>query len=131
MSSSYGHNSCTTFNYFRSDYNGIEIISRFTVDNFKNAETFYTDSNVREMIERKLNYRPTYTYNSSIEPIASNYYPVTSKISIRDEEQNLQVSVLNERSQGGSSLDEGQLELMVRFCYGSYSSVVRIGFVLI
>lgn len=105
-----------TLNCFRSDYNGIEIISRFTVDNFKNNQTFYTDSNVREMIERKLNYRPTYSYNSSIEPIASNYYPVTSKISIRDQEQNLQVSILNERSQGGSSLDEGQLELMVRFC---------------
>lgn len=93
----------------------MEIVSRFTVDGFKNDETFYTDSNGREMIKRKLNYRPTYTYDSSLEPVASNYYPVTAKISIKDERQNLQVSVLNERSQAGTSLDEGQLELMVGF----------------
>lgn len=91
----------------------MEIVSRFTVDDFKNNQTFYTDSNGREMMQRKLNYRPTYTYDSSLEPVASNYYPVTSKISIKDQEQNLQVSILNERSQAGTSLDEGQLELMV------------------
>ncbi|XP_066143340.1 lysosomal alpha-mannosidase-like [Euwallacea fornicatus] len=96
-----------------SDGNGIEVISRFTVEDFKNNETFYTDSNGREMIERKLNYRPTFTYNSTVEPVTSNYYPVTSKIVIKDQEKKLQVAVLNERSQGGSSLGEGQIELMV------------------
>ncbi|XP_050297666.1 lysosomal alpha-mannosidase-like [Anthonomus grandis grandis] len=96
-----------------SDKRGIEIISRFTVQNFNNNQKFYTDSNGREMIERILNYRPTYSYNHTYEPIASNYYPVTSNILIRDEKQNLEVAILNDRSQGGSSLAEGEIELMV------------------
>ncbi|KAL1490680.1 hypothetical protein ABEB36_013335 [Hypothenemus hampei] len=96
-----------------SDKIGKEIITRFQVNNFQNNATFWTDSNGREMIQRILNFRPTFTYDPTKEPIASNYYPVTSKISIIDPERNLQVSVLNDRSQGGSSLNEGQLELMI------------------
>ncbi|KAL1490679.1 hypothetical protein ABEB36_013334 [Hypothenemus hampei] len=96
-----------------SDDKGVEVITRFTIDNFQNNGTFYTDSNGREMIKRRVNYRPTYSYNSSVEPIASNYYPVTSKIVIEDVEQDLRVAVLNDRSQAGSSLEEGQIELMV------------------
>lgn len=65
-------------------------------------------------MKRVLDVRPDYDYNSSVEPVASNYYPVTSKISIKDVDKNLRVTVLNDRSQGGSSLSEGDLELMVR-----------------
>lgn len=82
--------------------------------NFHNENTFYTDSNGREMIQRVLNYRPTFDYDVNKEPISSNYYPITSKITVKDEEAKLRVSVLNDRSQGGTSLDEGQIELMVR-----------------
>lgn len=65
------------------------------------------------MMERSLFLRPDYDYDSSVEPVASNYYPVTSKITIKDDQKDLRVSVLNDRSQGGSSLNEGELELMV------------------
>jgi lysosomal alpha-mannosidase len=45
------------------------------------------------------------------EPVAANYYPVNSRIFVKD--KNLQMTVLNDRSQGGASLIDGQIELMV------------------
>ncbi|XP_044269447.1 lysosomal alpha-mannosidase-like isoform X2 [Tribolium madens] len=93
---------------------GREIISRFTVNNdFNNDESFFTDSNGRELIKRQLNKRYDYEYDSTLEPIGSNYYPVTSKIVIRDETKKLEVAVLNDRAQGGSSLNNGDIELML------------------
>ncbi|KAJ8940812.1 hypothetical protein NQ314_010570 [Rhamnusium bicolor] len=94
----------TTNNY------GREIITRFYVTDFDN-EFFYTDSNGREMMERKRN---NYPYDDPRqEPVTSNYFPVTSKISIQDEANDLQVAILNDRSQGGSSLWGGEIELMI------------------
>ncbi|XP_044269680.1 lysosomal alpha-mannosidase-like [Tribolium madens] len=92
---------------------GREIISRFTVKDFDNDETFFTDSNGREMIKRQLNKRSDYEYDPTLEPVASNYYPVTSKIVIRDEKKKLEVAILNDRAQGGSSLQNGAIELML------------------
>lgn len=65
------------------------------------------------MIERTLNRRSDYAYNSTIEPVASNYYPITSKIVIKDIHKDLEVAILNDRSQGGASLKNGEIELMV------------------
>lgn len=90
----------------------MEIISRFTTD-LKSASTFYTDSNGRELIKRIRNYRETYEYTDD-EPVAGNYYPITARIVIRDEENKLELAVLNDRAQGGSSLKDGAVELMVR-----------------
>lgn len=45
------------------------------------------------------------------EPIAGNYYPVTSKIMIKDND--FELAVLTDRAEGGSSLEDGQVELMV------------------
>jgi len=45
--------------------------------------------------------------------ITFNYYPVYSKISIKDQKEGIQFSVLTDRTQGGSSLTDGQIELMV------------------
>ena len=100
---------------FRDNDNGIgrEIVSRFTINDFDNAESFYTDSNGREMIKRQVNQRYDYEYDPTLEPIASNYYPITSKIVIKDENKGLEVAVLNDRAQGGSSLQNGVIELMV------------------
>ena len=44
--------------------------------------------------------------------MAANYYPVTSRLEVRGEAGSL-VSLLTDRSQGGSCLNTGQLELMV------------------
>ena len=49
-------------------------------------------------------------YNNSI---SNNYYPIYSKAFLRDEKKGLQLTVLKDRAQGGSSQADGQLELMV------------------
>ncbi|XP_075216675.1 lysosomal alpha-mannosidase II isoform X3 [Lycorma delicatula] len=89
---------------------GKEIISRYTTTTVNSKHVFYTDSNGREMMERIRNYRPTWGLVLE-EPIAGNYYPVTSKITIKDDL--IQLSVLTDRAQGGSSLIDGQIELMI------------------
>lgn len=62
------------------------------------------------MIKRVKNFRPTWQLNIQ-EPIAGNYYPVTSKIVVKDED--IEMAILTDRAQGGSSLKNGELELMV------------------
>lgn len=47
------------------------------------------------------------------EQISGNYYPVTSKLVIRDEAADVELAVLTDRAQGGSSLKDGEIELMV------------------
>lgn len=64
------------------------------------------------MIKRRRNYRSDYNYTNE-EPVAGNYYPVTSRITLKDEEKDVQVSILNDRAQGGTSLKSGQMELML------------------
>ncbi|EEZ99703.1 Alpha-mannosidase 2-like Protein [Tribolium castaneum] len=94
-----------------TDANGKEIITRFTTP-LNTKSTFYTDSNGREMLKRVRNARPTWTLTLE-EPVSGNYYPVTSKIVLVDESQDLELAVLTDRAQGGTSLQDGQLELMV------------------
>ncbi|KAJ8675630.1 hypothetical protein QAD02_011416 [Eretmocerus hayati] len=90
---------------------GKEIVTKYS-SNIKNNGEFYTDSNGREMLKRKLNYRPTWDLTLS-ETISGNYYPVTAKISIENQSDKLRLSALTDRAQGGSSLKEGELELML------------------
>lgn len=90
---------------------GQEVISRFVTDLTANG-TFFTDSNARETIRRVRDHRPTWELDTT-EKVASNYYPVNGWIFIRDYERDLQLTILPDRPQGGSSLKEGQIELMV------------------
>uniref|UniRef100_A0A1W7RA88 Alpha-mannosidase n=1 Tax=Hadrurus spadix TaxID=141984 RepID=A0A1W7RA88_9SCOR len=90
---------------------GKEVISRFASE-LNNKKEFYTDSNGREMRKRIINYRPTWKLNVT-EPVSGNYYPVNSRIYIKDVTKGIQVTVLTDRSQGGSSLHNGSLELMI------------------
>jgi lysosomal alpha-mannosidase len=99
------------FIYDFSDNVGKEIISRFKLD-FLSDGLFYTDSNGREMLERKRNFRPTWSVNIT-EPVSANYYPVTSRIALRD--GNEEFSILTDRAQGGTSLQDGEMELMASF----------------
>mmetsp|Transcript_29052 Transcript_29052/g.54827 ORF Transcript_29052/g.54827 Transcript_29052/m.54827 type:complete len:1069 (-) Transcript_29052:93-3299(-) len=89
---------------------GKEVITRFDSD-IQSGETFFTDSNGREFLERQLNYRPTWDMEV-FQPIAGNYYPVNAAIYVEDDEHSL--TVLNDRTQGGASLKPGQVELMVQ-----------------
>ena len=73
-------------------------------DGFDPHGTFWTDSNGLQMMERKINYRPQYTFRGNTSYIGSNYYPVDSAIAMRDKNgSNLQVTIMNDRAQGGAA----------------------------
>lgn len=82
---------------------GKEVIAKWSVADFENQSTFYTDSNGLAMQKRILDQRDTFTLVTDAKT-SSNYYPINSAIAIRDEEKSLQFTVMNDRSQGGSSL---------------------------
>jgi hypothetical protein len=94
-----------------NDDHGREVTVNWKSFDIKNNGVFWTDSNGLEMQQRWLNYRPTYNL-SSFENVTTNYYPVNSAISIVDPKTKLKFTVLNDRSQGGSSLEDGKIELM-------------------
>lgn len=89
---------------------GKEIIIRYTSKQLKNNGIFYADSNGREFIQRQKGKRATWDLVEH-QPIAGNYYPVNTAIYIHDEVSSL--TVLSDRTQGGSSLSNGSIELMV------------------
>jgi hypothetical protein len=92
---------------------GKEVIVKYT-SSIKSAGSFYTDSNGREMVPRQYNARgPSYPPLVVHEPVAGNYYPVNNMIALEDSSADLALTVLTDVSQGGSSLADGELELMV------------------
>ncbi|XP_018421620.1 PREDICTED: lysosomal alpha-mannosidase [Nanorana parkeri] len=105
----------------RRDSNGKEVISRFDT-NLQTDGLFYTDANGRQILQRRRNSRDTWAFKQT-EPVAGNYYPVNSRIFIKD--KNIQLTVLTDRSQGGSSIVDGSMELMVhrRLLYDDFRGV--------
>ncbi|XP_055636185.1 lysosomal alpha-mannosidase-like [Toxorhynchites rutilus septentrionalis] len=91
------------------DSKGKEVVTRFHSD-IQSDGVFWTDSNGREMLRRVRNHRETWDLELA-EPVAGNYYPITANIALEDD--NLRMAVLNDRAQGGTSLQDGVLELMV------------------
>lgn len=92
------------------------MVTIFKVNDWQTEDKFYTDSNGRETLERIKNFRPTWEYDATTEPIAGNYYPITTSISIRNfapGSENQEFAVVTDRAQGGSSNAEGEIELMV------------------
>lgn len=59
-----------------------------------------------------MNYRPTWPLVVH-QPVAGNYYPVNSHIGIIDALTKKKVTILTDRTQGGSVLREGEIELMI------------------
>ena len=76
---------------------GKEIILRYDTD-IASQSKFYTDANGREVLERTRDFRPTWNY-TVVETVSGNYYPVNSRIWIKD--QNKQLTVLTGRGEGG------------------------------
>jgi lysosomal alpha-mannosidase len=68
---------------------GKEIIMRYDTD-IQNNGIFYTDANGREVLERKRDYRPSWNY-TVYESISGNYYPVVSRIWIKDNQRQMTV----------------------------------------
>ncbi|KAK7282128.1 hypothetical protein RIF29_10693 [Crotalaria pallida] len=78
--------------------------------NLASNKKFYTDSNGRDFVERIRDYRKDWPLEVN-QPVAGNYYPINLGIYLKDKSK--EFSVLVDRSVGGSSIVDGQLELMV------------------
>ena len=88
---------------------GKEVVSTFKTD-IASAGEVWTDSNGREMLHRKRDFRPTWKLNQT-ESVAGNYFPCNAAAAIRDTKA--QLTVLVDSSQGTASLVDGKLEFMV------------------
>merc|ERR1712151_772562 len=66
------------------------------------------------MVKRQYNGRgASYPKLVVNEPVAGNYYPVNTLISVQDKSKGTELAVITDVSQGGASLAPGELELMV------------------
>ncbi|KAL6544772.1 hypothetical protein OROMI_023634 [Orobanche minor] len=117
---------------------GKEIVTRIRTK-IGNNKTFYTDSNGRDFLERIRDYRADWDLQVK-EPVAGNYYPNTlckmeSKnlcqtvlqntlsinLGIYIKDKSTELSVLVDRSVGGSSIADGEIEIMLhRGVQGKY-----------
>ncbi|KAI3463535.1 hypothetical protein Pfo_020198 [Paulownia fortunei] len=88
---------------------GKEIVTQIKTK-IGNNKTFYTDSNGRDFLERIRDYRADWDLQVN-QPIAGNYYPINLGIYIKD--KNTELSVLVDRSVGGSSIADGEVEIML------------------
>ncbi|CAF4682551.1 unnamed protein product, partial [Rotaria sp. Silwood2] len=68
---------------------GKEIIIRYNTD-INSEKKYYTDGNECQVLERIRDYRPTWHYIPD-DPISSNYYPINSRIWIRDQDRQLTI----------------------------------------
>ena len=93
-----------------SDGQGHEVITRYS-SGLPTAAAWTTDSNCREYQKRQRNFRPQWPVHPS-EAVSSNYYPVNCLIKTSSPAATFAVAV--DRSEGGTSMNDGQLELMVR-----------------
>ncbi|KAF9618955.1 hypothetical protein IFM89_002950 [Coptis chinensis] len=88
---------------------GKEVATQITTT-MKTNKTFYTDSNGRDFIKRIRDFRTDWDLQVN-QPVAGNYYPINLGLYMED---NLtELSVLVDRSVGGSSIVDGQIELML------------------
>lgn len=94
-----------------SDKVGKEVTMNF-VSGYNNNKTFYTDSNGLEEQTRILDYRPTWPLVVN-EAVAGNYYPINSHIGIQDVDSKKKLTIVTDRSQGGSVLRNGEIEIMI------------------
>ncbi|GLJ25232.1 hypothetical protein SUGI_0482830 [Cryptomeria japonica] len=88
---------------------GKEVITRMTA-NMATNKVFYTDSNGRDFIKRVRNYRTDWDLQLH-QPVAGNYYPINLGIYMIDD--NNEFSILVDRAVGGSSIQDGELEMML------------------
>ncbi|THG02797.1 hypothetical protein TEA_017027 [Camellia sinensis var. sinensis] len=88
---------------------GKEVISRMTAY-MVTDKVFYTDSNGRDFLKRVRDYREDWSLTVH-QPVSGNYYPLSVGIFTKDKKS--EFSVLVDRATGGSSIEDGELELML------------------
>ncbi|XP_052749154.1 lysosomal alpha-mannosidase-like [Galleria mellonella] len=89
---------------------GKEVVSVFTTNITNNGE-FFTDSNGRQRMKRSC-WNETASQQQK-KAISACYYPVTSRICIQSLNSSIEMCILTDRPQGGTSYNEGEIELMV------------------
>ncbi|XP_042478440.1 alpha-mannosidase [Macadamia integrifolia] len=88
---------------------GKEVITRMKT-NMDTNRVFYTDSNGRDFLKRVRDYRSDWSLSIN-QPVAGNYYPLN--LGIFTTNKKFEFSVLVDRSTGGASIKDGELELML------------------
>ncbi|VAI39198.1 unnamed protein product [Triticum turgidum subsp. durum] len=91
------------------DENGKELSTEI-ITSMATNKTFYTDSSGRDFIKRVRDYRSEWKIQVN-QPVAGNYYPINLGIYVEDGSKEL--SILVDRSVGGSSIKDGQIEIML------------------
>lgn len=88
-------------------------------DGFDPKGEFFTDSNGLDMQKRVIDQKQFLDNQYKIEEqhdshVPRNYYPVDSAIAMRDKSSNVQVTIMNDRPQGGSAdlAEKATIELM-------------------
>ncbi|KAG8388779.1 hypothetical protein BUALT_Bualt02G0160700 [Buddleja alternifolia] len=92
-----------------NDRIGKEVITRMTT-NMATDKVFYTDSNGRDFLKRVRDYRADWPLTVT-QPVAGNYYPINLGIYVEDKKS--EFSVMVDRATGGSSIRDGEIELML------------------
>jgi hypothetical protein len=96
---------------------GKEVVIVYSADSVKDSEgVFWTDANGRQLLKRQRNFRSSFDVDPldfEEHPVASNYYPLGSTIYLESASNDAQMSVLVDRSQGGGSINDGEIEIMV------------------
>ena len=90
------------------DQIGKEIVLAINDTGIKNEGVFFTNSNGLEAQRRVRN-----SVSDVTESVAGNYYPVNSAIYIEDSRTGSRVTLMNDRSQGGSSVQDEAIEVMI------------------
>ena len=98
-----------------------EVVTKYLTD-LDSQGRFVTDSNGREFQPRVRDRRPTWNW-TNVSPVAGNYYPLSTGVVMDDGQTGL--GVLVDRAHGASSLQDGNLEIMIhrRILYACALSV--------
>lgn len=97
---------------------GFEVIAHYSASDsstgapWATGGAWKTDSNCREFQARLRDARPSWNLTSS-EPVAQNYVPVNCAAQIADSASGAVLTVIVDRSEGGASLQDGSLEVML------------------
>lgn len=107
-----------TFTEFKGIFDtdhGKEVTFNIAATYFDNDKEFYTDSNGLQFQKRVLDQRPDWDLKiEGTEHIAANYYPINSAITMHSKKfWGDWLTLLNDRSQGGSALKSNRMEVMI------------------
>ncbi|CAH8682579.1 unnamed protein product [Schistosoma rodhaini] len=116
-----------TIGPFPSDMIGRETVVRYTIHGddvqYRDTGEFFTDSSGRRLIKRLRNRRDDWGIPMKYHEehnITGNYYPIVNRIMIKNillkwlnKKIPFGLAIYTDRSQGGTSLNDGQLELML------------------